>query len=307
VAKGLTYREVNSLVITPSNPQVLYAGTWKVSEGAESGVFKSTNGGESWVAKNSGLTNLYVWSLAMDPSNPQVLYAGTLGGGGGVFKSTDGGESWVQKNNGLPSYPFVESLAIDPSNPQVLYADSGGVFKSTNGGESWVAKGLTGPEVDSLAIDPSNPQVVYAGTWGLFKWIPSSGITVTSPNGGESWTIGSTKNITWTSSNLTGNVKIELNRNYPSGTWEVLFASTPNDGNESWQVTGPASSSCRIRISSLDDPSVYDISDGNFTIEEGTPGPAHMPSLSPWGLALLGVSLLTVAAFGITGAKRKKA
>jgi hypothetical protein len=297
---------------------------------------------------------------------------------------------------------------MDPSNPQVLYVgtDSGGVFKSTNGGESWVAKGLTGPEVGSLAIDPSNPQVVYAGTWGLFKWIPSSGITVTFPNGGGSWTIGSTKNITWTSSNLTGNMKIELSRNYPSGTWEVLFASTPNDGNESWQVTGPASSSCRIRISSLDDPSVYDISDGNFTIEEGTPGPtlsltspqggelwavdseqtltwtssnltgnmkielsrnypsgtwevlfastpndgneswqvtgpassscririsslddpsvydisdgnftieegtpgpAHMPSLSPWGLALLGVSLLTVAAFGITGAKRKKA
>jgi hypothetical protein len=78
------------------------------------------------------------------------------------------------------------------------------------------------------------------------------------------------KNITWSSINLSGNVKIELNRNYPSGSWETLFASTPNDGSESWVITGPVSSSCRIRISSLDDPSVSDISDRNFSIEEGT-------------------------------------
>jgi len=132
-------------------------------------------------------------------------------------------------------------------------------------------------------------------------------LTLTSPNGGESWNIGSSQNITWTSTGVTGNLKIELNRNYPSGSWETIFASTSNDGTESWVVTGPVSSNCRIRVSSVDDPSVYDLSDGDFTIEEGTPGPAHMPSLSPWGLALLGVSLLTVAAFGITGAKRKKA
>jgi len=132
-------------------------------------------------------------------------------------------------------------------------------------------------------------------------------LLLSSPNGGESWNIGSSQNITWTSTGVTGNVKIELNRNYPSGSWETIFASTPNDGTESWVVTGPVSSACRIRVSSLDDPSVFDISDGNFTIEEGTPGPAHMPSLSPWGLALLGVSLLTVAVFGITRGKRKKA
>ncbi|MGB9834826.1 MAG: lectin like domain-containing protein, partial [bacterium] len=96
--------------------------------------------------------------------------------------------------------------------------------------------------------------------------LPLPSLTVTSPNGGESWTIGSTKNITWTSTGLTGDVKIELNRSYPTGSWEVLFASTPNDGNESWQVSGPSSSSCRLRITSLSNPSVSDISDNNLSI-----------------------------------------
>jgi len=97
---------------------------------------------------------------------------------------------------------------------------------------------------------------------------PLPSLQILSPNGGELWIIGSTKNILWTSTGVTGNVKIELNRNYPSGSWEVLFASIPNDGSESWVVTGPVSSACRIRISSLDDPSIYDLSDGNFLISQ---------------------------------------
>jgi hypothetical protein len=127
-----------------------------------------------------------------------------------------------------------------------------------------------------LAYDSAHQKVIlfggwgfglYNDTWALFFEKPSGpSLQLTSPNGGESWTIGSTQNITWTSTGVTGNLKIELNRNYPSGAWETLFASTPNDGTESWVVTGPASSPCRIRVSSLDDPSVYDISDGDFSI-----------------------------------------
>ncbi len=63
-----------------------------------SGVFKSTNGGGSWTAINSGLTNPYVLALAFDPSATTTIYAGT---NGGVFKSTNGGESWTAINTGL--------------------------------------------------------------------------------------------------------------------------------------------------------------------------------------------------------------
>jgi hypothetical protein len=71
--------------------------------------------------------------------------------------------------------------------------------------------------------------------------------TVTSPNGGENWVIGSSHAITWESGNG-GPVTIELSRD--GGTnWETLFASTGNDGSESWTVSGSASSQARVRIS----------------------------------------------------------
>ena len=144
------------------------------------GVFKSTNGGESWTAINAGLTNTFVYALAIDPSAPATLYAGTFGG---VFKSTNGGGSWIAVNTGLTD-TGVFALAIDPSAPATLYAgtSNGGVFKSINGGASWTAinTGLTSTEIRALAIDPANPATLYAGTsgGGVFK----------STNGGASWT-----------------------------------------------------------------------------------------------------------------------
>jgi len=90
-------------------------------------------------------------------------------------------------------------------------------------------------------------------------------ITVIAPNGGETLRIGRTGNIQWTSSGVTGNVKIELSRN-GGASYEVLFASTPNDGVQPWTVTGPASTNCLMRISSVNDPSVQDVSDRVFTI-----------------------------------------
>lgn len=93
----------------------------------------------------------------------------------------------------------------------------------------------------------------------------TSFITVTVPNGGETWPINSTQTIQWTSQGVSGDVKIELSRNGGT-TWETLFASTPNDGSQPWTVTGPTTSQARIRVSSINDPSVSDISDANFTI-----------------------------------------
>jgi hypothetical protein len=62
---------IYAMAINPNTPTTLYAGTYG------GGVFKSTDGGASWSAVNSGLTNLYVWDLAVDPTAPNTLYAGT--------------------------------------------------------------------------------------------------------------------------------------------------------------------------------------------------------------------------------------
>jgi len=91
-------------------------------------------------------------------------------------------------------------------------------------------------------------------------------ITVTTPNGGENWTVGTQQNIAWTSQNLTGTVKIEINRNYSGGSWETIVASTTNGGSYAWIVTSPASSAARVRVSSVSYPTVLDISNANFSI-----------------------------------------
>jgi photosystem II stability/assembly factor-like uncharacterized protein len=167
---------INALVIDPVTPSILYAGT-------DGGLFKSTNGGESWNAINSGLGDYDILDLAIDPVTPTTIYAAvafhTLAGGG-VFKSMDGGNSWSAARKGLPNY--VSKLAIDPLTPTTLYAVtfSEGVYKSTNGGESWRAanKGLSAENPALvLAIDPAMPGTLYLGTYsgGVFKSTDSGG------------------------------------------------------------------------------------------------------------------------------------
>ena len=191
---------ISSLAIDPLNPLIIYA----VVFGTENdGVFKSTNGGQSWSRASAGLGIAAILTLAMDPSDPAVLYAGT---GNGVFKTRDRGQSWTAANSGLTTIPQLEdlvgfstapivlSLTISRSNPAILYAGTlgNGIFKSIDGGLSWTNLSSSLPKVDylaippvvaALAVDPSNPAIVYAGvsagssTDGVYK----------SADGGQSW------------------------------------------------------------------------------------------------------------------------
>src|SRR5262245_23214816 len=87
VGIGPSGGNVSAVAIDPQTPNTVYAGT------SSGGVFKSINGGRSWTAVNSGLTNLDVRVLAIDPHHPATLYTGTAGIGR-LFKSVNGGESW---------------------------------------------------------------------------------------------------------------------------------------------------------------------------------------------------------------------
>lgn len=106
-------------------------------------------------------------------------------------------------------------------------------------------------------------RAVIQNEWGIFygedKTFQTSQETATPsitgviPNSEETWNIGSTPTIYWVYSNLSGNVKIELPRD-SGATWETMIASTPiEDGQEPWTVTGPASTDCLIRITSIED------------------------------------------------------
>jgi photosystem II stability/assembly factor-like uncharacterized protein len=186
---------ITSLAIDPRNPTTLYAGNAL----AGGGVFKTTDGGESWNAVNSGLPAGGVISLAI--SDPGTIYAiaqGNPQNTGGVFKSTDGGESWTAVNFGLggDAY-FVSTLAIDPKNPDTAYAfgNDTGLYQTTNGGANWtsVGYGMTagyGRQADAviaMAVDPEDSNIVYAGTSaGIFK----------SSDGGISWSAVKSRLIT---------------------------------------------------------------------------------------------------------------
>ena len=101
------------------------------------------------------------------------------------------------------------------------------------------------------------------GTSGKFTIAQS--ITVTSPSGPVSWAVGSPQTITWTSVGVSGNVNIDLSRD-DGRTWTPIASNTANDGTEDWTVTGPATNNAKIRVTSVDTPSVSGTS-GKFTIK----------------------------------------
>jgi beta propeller repeat protein len=92
-------------------------------------------------------------------------------------------------------------------------------------------------------------------------------IVVTSPNGGENWEVFSVQTITWSSTGVSGRVKIELSRD-GGATWATIIPMTPNDGSQRWIVLRGATTQARIKVSSIADPALFDISDANFTIVE---------------------------------------
>lgn len=187
---------VRSIAINPKNPDVIYCGS------VSGGIWKSTNGGLSWVPLTDFANNLVIGAIVIDPTDTNIIYAGTGEGyfnvdalrGIGVLKSTDAGQTWIVLNNFLNTaaphhYYFINKLVIRPDNPNVLYAALiGGVWKTTDAGASWT-RILSRPTTSSsfcmdLVANPTNPDVMYA-SFGLFSE-QSDGIYKTT-NGGGSW------------------------------------------------------------------------------------------------------------------------
>ncbi len=94
----------------------------------------------------------------------------------------------------------------------------------------------------------------------------ASGITISHPQNGDTTIVGRTFNIRWRASGLTGNVTGQLDRNYPSGTWETLFTSPITDTLYTWTVTGPTTNMARVRLISVTEPTMGDTSFSEFLI-----------------------------------------
>jgi len=161
------YDYVACLAADPADSNTFYLGS--------SGVYKSTNGGESWSLL--GLQDELIQTVAVDPTNRLTIYAAG-NSTNNFFKSLDGGKSWTSGSfNQSPAF----ALVIDPKDANVLYLGArDGIFKSTDGGANWLlsANSVSSGVVWALATDPSTPGAIYAGAdKGVFKTV----------NGGTSW------------------------------------------------------------------------------------------------------------------------
>lgn len=211
---GLYANNILSLAVDPSNPAVVYAGTWRgISRSADGGqswepvlqrikafrtvavdplnpsvvyagdtqVWKSTNGGSSWALSSKGLSTRAVYALAAHPQSPGTVFAGTSIG---VFVTTNAAQSWKYAIGGMGLRP-VYDLVFDPSDAERIYAAAGGgVYYSLNRGSRWTPlnRGLSGVNGIGLAVNPADPSRLYlASQKGLYRFDAATNSWVAVP------------------------------------------------------------------------------------------------------------------------------
>lgn len=168
--------DTRQLGISPgyANDHTIFLGTGRAWDWYSGGVYRSTNGGNSWTAINNGLTYQEIGALAISPNyqNDHTLFITAWSGG--VFRSTNGGDSWVEANNNQPNrrlsaLGFSPNYAIDHTiflGTWGEYGD-GGAYASTDGGNSWTVlnNGLTTRWLHRIVVSPNyaNDYLVLAG------------------------------------------------------------------------------------------------------------------------------------------------
>ncbi|MDG2372032.1 MAG: glycosyl hydrolase [Flavobacteriaceae bacterium] len=182
----------SSLSMDMNNPRVLYASMWDhqrkswqmISGGPNSGLYKSSNGGESWINMSQGLPEKIGKSgISVSRANSNIVYANIEAKGekGGVYRSDNAGEKWIQVNKDritiARSWYYMEIFA-DPINENMVYVMNAPALKSIDKGKTF--KTMITPHGDNhhLWINPKNNQIMINSNDG--------GANV-SLNGGKSW------------------------------------------------------------------------------------------------------------------------
>ena len=182
------------LVLDPTNASVLYAAFWEVirrpwtfeSGGAGSGIFKSTDKGDTWteITRNEGLPKGIVGKigLAVSPASPDRIWALVEAEDGGVFRSDDGGKKWSKVNDERKLRQrawYYSNIYADPLNAETVYVLNTGFYRSNDGGKSFNPIGVPHGDNHDLWIAPNDPQRMIESNDG--------GANV-SFNGGKTWT-----------------------------------------------------------------------------------------------------------------------
>jgi photosystem II stability/assembly factor-like uncharacterized protein len=190
-------QQISAILVDPRNPNRVFVAVLGHPYGPnpERGVFRSSDGGETWQKVLYKDENTGAIDLAFDPANPATIYAvlwaarqgpwengAWQGAGSGLFKSTDGGDTWNQLTGGLPTP--AEGLgrigiAIAPSDPKRMYAlveaRTSGVYRSDDAGASWrrvnTETRVTGRGSDfaGVRVDPKNENVIYVANTSTYR------------------------------------------------------------------------------------------------------------------------------------------
>lgn len=198
-------QQISRILIHPKNPDIVYVAAQGAINGPtqDRGIYKSTDGGNTWkkVLFVNDLTGCS--DLSMDMHNPQVIYAAMWhhqrlpwkvisgGPGSGYYKSSDGGETWEKINAGLPKELGKLAISVSRANPDKVYAllesdtekEQGGLFVSDNAGKSWSKVSGDHRLVQrawyyiEVFADPQNENIVYV----------MSAPALRSIDGGKSW------------------------------------------------------------------------------------------------------------------------
>jgi photosystem II stability/assembly factor-like uncharacterized protein len=185
------------LEINPANPDELYAAMWRgerkpwtiisgmEASGRENGIWKSTDGGDTWRIVTEGLPSGLIGKidLAVTPADPSRVYAlvETTDPDEGLYRSDDGGETWTLATNqaGIMNRPFYyTNVDVDPTDADVVYVNNEGFYKSTDGGRSFQRVSTPHGDNHDLWINPDNPEIMVQSNDG--------GANVTL-DGGATW------------------------------------------------------------------------------------------------------------------------
>jgi len=194
------YTSGDDIEMDPGNPDILYATLWQQQQapwengqfgGTDGGIFKSTDGGNTWHKLTRGLPAVQQALLRIAPSDPNVLYASVSSGPGApdgavaLYRSNDAGASWhTITTDPRPAERIgggdLPLLAIDPKNADIVYSDTPVLWKSTDGGKTWFgfwgAPG--GDDYQQTWINPNNPDILAVNS--------DQGAIVTV-DGGKTW------------------------------------------------------------------------------------------------------------------------
>jgi photosystem II stability/assembly factor-like uncharacterized protein len=250
---------IGALAVASSNPDIIYVGTGEGLQRPDlsvgDGMFKSTDGGQTW--RHTGLGDAQqIGAVLVDPKNPDRVFVAVLGhpyGANkerGVFRSLDGGKTWQNvlwkdENTG------AIALAFGPNNPEEVYADlwsarlgpwensswggkTSGLYKSTDGGTTWrqLSSGLPTADMGlgriGFCIAPNDPTRLYASVDAR-----EGGGVYRSDDAGETWTLVNNDPRLWGRGDDFAEIDVDpRNKDRVYAVNVAVYAS--DDGGKTW-------------------------------------------------------------------------